>query len=146
MKLIIYNKSCKKKLNIYIKDYIQLSGRYRYYLKEKIIEISIEKKVKVFEGEYLNKKKNGKGKEYYYNGKIKFEREYLNGKRNGKGKEYNDNGTIKFEGEYLNDIKWNGEAEEYGYFNKLLFKGQYLDGKQNGTIYNYYKFEKFTQL
>ena len=35
------------------------------------------------------------------NGKLKFEGEYLNGKRNGKGKEYND-GKLEFEGEYLN--------------------------------------------
>ena len=35
---------------------------------------------KGFEGEYLNGKKNGKGKEYYFNGKLKFQGEYLNGK------------------------------------------------------------------
>ena len=47
--------------------------------------------------------KNGKGKEYYDDGKLKFEGEYLNGKRNGKGKEYDyDYGKIEFEGEYLN--------------------------------------------
>ena len=31
---------------------------------------------------------NGKGKAYY-RGFVEFEGEYLNGKRNGKGKEYN---------------------------------------------------------
>ena len=31
---------------------------------------------------------------------IKFIGEYLNGKRNGKGKEYNENGDLLFEGEY----------------------------------------------
>ena len=35
----------------------------------------------IFEGEYLNGKKNGKGKEYHYTGKVKFEGEYLNGER-----------------------------------------------------------------
>ena len=34
----------------------------------------------------MEKNGNGKGKEYYYNGKLKFEGEYLNGKRNGKRK------------------------------------------------------------
>ena len=34
-----------------------------------------------------------------------FEGEYLNGKRNGKAKEYNRNGKITFEGEYLNGNK-----------------------------------------
>ena len=78
----------------------------------------------IFEGEYLNGQKHGKGKEYYDNGRIKFEGEYLNGKRwngigyntrnnkvyeliNGYGlvKEYYDNGKLKFEGEYLNGEK-----------------------------------------
>jgi len=71
----------------------------------------------MFEGEYLNGKRNGKGKEYYYNRNIIFEVEYLNGKRwngkgynkdgiidfelkngSGKGKEHYKNGVIKFEG------------------------------------------------
>ena len=38
----------------------------------------------IFEGEYLNGMKNGKGKEY--EGKLIFEGEYLNGMRNGQGK------------------------------------------------------------
>ena len=33
----------------------------------------------MFEGEYLNGKRNGKGKEYDFNGKLKFEGEFLNG-------------------------------------------------------------------
>ena len=42
----------------------------------------------VFEGEYINGERKGKGKEYDYNGNLKFEGEYLNKKRNGKGEEY----------------------------------------------------------
>ncbi len=34
-----------------------------------------------YEGEYSNGKRNGKGKEYDYSGKLIFEGEYLNGKR-----------------------------------------------------------------
>ena len=33
----------------------------------------------MFEGNYLFGMRNGKGREYYYNGKLKFEGEYLNG-------------------------------------------------------------------
>ena len=65
----------------------------------------------VFEGEYLNGKRNGKWKEYDYDGKLKFEGEYLNGKRHGKGKEYYYNRLI-FEGEYLNG-KRHGKGKEY---------------------------------
>ena len=49
--------------------------------------------------------KNGKGKEYIIITNILiFEGEYLNGKRNGTGKEYNYDwdGKLKFEGGYLN--------------------------------------------
>ena len=60
--------------------------------KEKNI---INTNILIFEGEYLNGKRNGKGKEYYYfDGKLKFEGEYLNGERNGKGKEYNENNIL----------------------------------------------------
>ena len=41
----------------------------------------------MYEGEYLKGEKNGKGKEYDFDGQLKFEGEYLKGKRNVKGKE-----------------------------------------------------------
>jgi len=44
-----------------------------------------EKNMIRFEGEYLNGKKNGKGKEYW-NGELEFEGEYLNGKKMEKEK------------------------------------------------------------
>jgi len=59
----------------------------------------------IYEGEYKNGKRNGKGKEYYYNDKIKYEGEYLNGKRHGKGKQYYYKGNLEFEGEYLYNYK-----------------------------------------
>ena len=49
-------------------------------------------------------KRNGKGKEYYCGGILKYDGEYLNGKKNGKGKEYN-YGKLEYEGEYLNGKK-----------------------------------------
>jgi len=84
-----------------------------------------------FEGEYLNGKRNGKGKDYNYFGKLEFEGEYLNGERNGKGKEYNDNGKLEFEGEYLNGER-NGKGKKYNYYGELEFEGEYLNGKRNG--------------
>ena len=42
--------------------------------------------------------KNGKGKEYYENNRLKFEGEYLYGKKCGKGKEYSENSEKIFEG------------------------------------------------
>ena len=79
---------------------------------------------------YLNGKKNGKGKEYFSDGKIKFEGEYSKGIKifgkiynydgnmfeidiNGKGKEIYNNEKIKFEGEYFNGKKWKGKMNNY---------------------------------
>ncbi len=52
--------------------------------------------------EFEIKDGNGKGKEYYKNGVLKFEGEYLNGERNGEGKEYYISGELRLEGEFLN--------------------------------------------
>jgi len=72
---------------------------------------------------------NGYVKEYYDEGKLKFEGQYLNGKKTGKGKEYNSyNYKLEFEGEYL-DGKRNGKGKEY--WNDILkFEGEYLNGKK----------------
>ena len=69
---------------------------------------------------------NGIGKEYNDNGELLFEGEYLNGKRNGKGKEYYwDTGKLIFEGEYLNDKKWKGKG--YDKLNNIVY--ELNDGK-----------------
>ena len=64
-KLIKYNKSLQKKINLDITNYKKFSGRYIIY------------------------ETKGKGKEYNrYNSQLLYEGEYLHGERNGKGKEY----------------------------------------------------------
>ena len=65
MKLVKYNKSLQNKLNVTLFNYKELSRRFI---------------------EYEDKRK---GKEYnVYNDKLLYEGEFLNGIRNGKGKEY----------------------------------------------------------
>ena len=61
------------------------------------------KKKLIFEGEYINGEKCGKGKEYDDYGNLIYEGEYLNEKRNDKGKEYK-KGKLIFEGEYLYNL------------------------------------------
>ena len=71
-------------------------------------------------------KKNGYGKEYNQDNKLKYEGEYINGKLwNGKG--FNINGIKVFE-----IINGNGKVKEYDYNGKLLFEGEYLNGEING--------------
>ena len=78
---------------------------------------------KFYSKKYIIFEENGKCKEYYWNGELKFEGEYINGKRNGKGKEYY-NKEIIFEGEYLNNKRWNGKGKEYYLNGELL--GEYI--------------------
>ena len=62
---------------------------------------------KILSEKYIQFDTKRKGKEYNYYDELVFEGEYLNGKRNGKGKEYVYNELV-FEGEYLNGKIWNG--------------------------------------
>ena len=112
----------------------------------------------MFEGEYLNGEKNGKGKEFFYNGNLLFEGNYLHNKRHGKGQEYNKNGELIFEGEYLYNNKYNGKGydedgnkissirygkgyvKKYDYYGNLEFSGEYLNGERNGKGKEYYDY------
>ena len=135
LKLIKYNKSLQVNLNISLINYKYFSGRYIIYESNGIgKEYNNENDILLFEGEYKNGKRNGKGKEYYYGGKLEFEGEYLNGKINGKGKEYDSNGKIKFEGEYLYSYKLSGK---YNINGKLEYEGEFLYNKKwNGKGYD----------
>ena len=155
LKLVRYNKSIQKNLNISIINYKHFSGRYIIYESNGFRkEYYGYNDTLIFEGEHLNGKRNGKGKEYDKFGKVIFEGEYLNGKEwigtgydffgniiyklnnniNGKGKEYYD-GKLIFEGEYLNG-KRHGKGKEYDKYGKLIFEGKYLKGKKwNGKIF-----------
>ena len=144
LNVIIYNKQLQQNLNINIENYKETSRRYKRILdkigngRERVKEYDIKKSSMIFEGEYLNGKRNGEGTEYYagrgYD--IKFKGEYLNGKRHGKGKKYFLDQILKYEGEYSNGKK-NGKGKKY-YKNGILhFEGEYLNGKKwNGKGYD----------
>ena len=85
----------------YLNDKIW-NGKGKEFIVKKLKYYNDEYRTLIYEGEYLNGKRNGKGKEYYNNGILKFEGEYLNGKWKGKGNEYNEKRELKFEGEYIN--------------------------------------------
>ena len=56
----------------------------------------------MYEGEFSNEQKNGKGKEYDDNGRLIYEGEFLNDVRHRRGKEYFNDGKLKYEGEFSN--------------------------------------------
>ena len=143
LKLLSYNKSLQRKLNIDIIDYKRLSERYIIFGNNgKGKEYNGLKGNLIFEGEYLKGKRNGKGIEYNNEGGITFEGEYLSGKRSGFGIEYQINygdNLIIYEGGYLNG-KRNGKGKEYDEEGRLVFYGIFLNGERwKGKIKEYYK-------
>ena len=158
LSIIKNNKKLQNLLDVDIQIYKKLCNKLILLdIDGRVQELSINGKI-IFEGKYLNMKRNGKGEEYEKNelGSIlKFKGNYLNGKRNGKGEEYYNNGKLKFEGKYLNDKEWDGKCYDYngleiyeiingeGYIlkydeDKLIFEGVYLNGEKNGLGKEYY--------
>ena len=123
LEMIIYNKKVQNKLGIDVEYYKKISGKY--LIREnnengKVYELDTNKLI--FEGEYKDGKKNGKGKEFYEDEHLKFEGEYLNGKKiEGKGYDYNGNLVLKLEK--------NGKGKEYYKDKKKKFEGEYINGK-----------------
>ena len=149
--IIKYNKNLQRKMNISLQYYKTISGKYVIYGENgKGKEYNKYCKL-IFEGEYLNGKRIGKGKEYYlgnlifegeylygkrngegkeyYGGRLIYEGKYANGKRNGKGKEYKD-GRLIFEGEFLNGKMWNGFIKIYDFFYYLISEEEVINGKK----------------
>ena len=150
LEIIKYNKKFQSKLEIDIEYFKLISGRYiKNDNNGTCKEYSLDEDQLVFEGEYSNGKRNGKGKEYGKYNDIIFEGEYLNGKKfkgvgyyknkkmfeldKGEGKEYYNNGQIKFEGEYLNNKRFNGKL--YDINGNIEFEIKY--GKGFGKDYYY---------
>ena len=107
LNISVYNKNIQRKLGINLVDFRRFSGRYK-----------VE--------EY------GETKEYNsFNNKLLFEGKYLNGKRNGKGIEYNEKRKKIFEGEYINGKRWKGIEIEYDEdTDKIIFEYEYINGKK----------------
>ena len=157
LKFALYNKQLQNAIGINIINYSIFSGRYRI-INEKGDgdEYDIFNDEIIFQGKYLNGKRNGKGKEYKVSGELVFEGEYLNGKRNGLGIEYHKNGKMKFNGEYKDGKKWNGKVynysedlicefkegkgmiDEYNDRGSLKSRCSYVNGEKNGIGTEYY--------
>ena len=144
-----------KNTKAYIKKYFNnYSGILEFESEYILDEINYRNGDWIFDFDKRNK--NGKGKKYYNNGKIKFDGEFFKGKKwkgngydlnnnivydleDGKGyvKKYYDNGKLKFEGQYLNGEK-NGKGKEYHKNGKLEFVGDYCDGEKKGKGKEFY--------
>ena len=161
LKLLKHTKKYQKIIGIKIINYRIYSGKYTIFKTNNKItrEYNEINNKLIFEGEYLNGERNGKGREYDLD-ILAFQGEYINGQKNGRGIEFYDDGTIKFEGYYLNGKRWNGNIydkisytvsqikegkgniKEYDNDNNLIFEGEYFDGLRNGKGKEYNKNRK----
>ena len=74
LEIIHYNKRIQNNLDINLNNYRNFTGKYLIY--ESIVkEFSQYDNELIYEGEYLNGKRNGKGKEYDYDGNLIYEGE-----------------------------------------------------------------------
>ena len=128
LQVINYNKQLQAKLGISLINYKIFSGKYLVYetkTKGKIYNSYTDKLI--FEGEFLNGKKNGKGREYFGDGRVKCEGEYIKGEKNGKRKEYSLYGDLKFDKDYMNRKIWNmKEYDTEGNIINVIKKGKGL--------------------
>ena len=107
LKILKYNKSFQKTINISINNYKHFKGKYIIYESDEYgKEYNGYDDKLLFEGEYYNGERNGYGKEYDYYGELIYEGEYLNGKR--KNFCDSDNYIIK-----KINISGNGKGQEY---------------------------------
>ena len=104
-----------------------------------------------YSGEYLNNKKNGKGRlifsdKSFYEGNFKndefegfgifrtkkyvYEGQFSGGKKNGKGKLTNLIKNYEYEGEFKNDVKDGYGTEKY--FDGSIYKGQFKNDLKEG--------------
>ena len=113
LNLIRHNKKIQKRLGIDIQDYKLFNGiEVTMGENGKVIEYDNYNDIIIFEGEFKEGKRNGKGKEYNSDGKMIYEGEFLYGKRHGIGKEYDGDGLLIYDGEYAFG-KWHGKGKEY---------------------------------
>ena len=149
LKIIKYNKSLQNKIGINLLNY--------EFFSNKVIIYERNGRGKKKGKDETNGRGKKKGKEYYINSnQILYEGEFLNGERNGKGKEYNWCRDLIFKGEYFKGKRWNGKGyniykkiiyklkdgkgyvRNYDYDNNLIYEGEYLNGEKNGKGKEYY--------
>ena len=141
LELVSYNKNLQNIIDINLINYKMLGDKYKIVETNGRIKEFFRCNDKIaYEGEYLNGKRNGKGKEYNKKGQLIYEGEYSNGKRHGKGKEYWNtyDFILIFEGKFSNGHKWDGKE----YFKYIDGKEEIISEMKNGQgfIKKYYEY------
>ena len=136
LQLFMYNKKYQNIFNYNLDYYKKFTGKETVMESGEIVKCyCIHSRRLLFKGMYLRGKRIKYGREYYYDGELKYEGYYLDGEKSGKGKEYICN-YLRYSGEYKNDKK-NGKGQEYNSKGAIIFQGVFFNGKKwNGFGYN----------
>ena len=105
------------------------TGIAKYYSKD---ESSI------FEFPYKNGKKEGRGKEYYLNGKFKSDAFFIDGLLQGKSIGYYENGNLEYEENYKDD-ELDGSIKNYYENGQLKTELNYKNGQLDGLARAYHE-------
>ncbi len=106
--------------------------------KKQTIHWDQQKKLKKYEGEMKDGKRNGKGILYSPNGKKEYHGEWKDDKRNGRGIEYLENGNKFYDGMWKND-KREGKGISYklSLFENKAYDGEWKNAMKNGKGISY---------
>ncbi len=105
------------------------TGIAKYYSKDES---------SVFEFPYKNGKKEGRGKEYYLNGKFKSDAFFIDGLLQGKSIGYYENGNLEYEENYK-DGKLDGLVKNYYENGQLKAELNYKNGQLDGLARAYHE-------
>lgn len=108
-------------------------GGWPYLLDE-----ILENKIKLYEGEILDGKRNGYGVGFRENGTIEYEGNWKDDHWHGFGIVYNEQGFKVFEGNFVRGLK-HGRGKEYYDTGELFCEAEYIDNIKIGKIREYYK-------
>ena len=101
--------------------------------KKNEVKHCIKEKIK-YEGEFMNDKFEGNGKEYFEDGGY-YIGEFKNDFKNGKGIEYDKDGNIIYDGDYINN-KQEGKGKYY-YKNGEYYIGEFRNSMMSGKGIDY---------
>lgn len=78
-----------------------------------------------------NDRYHGKGRAFYYSGKIAYEGEYRENKFNGIGMMYYTDGSLAFQGEFLNNMK-HGIGRVFAPDGSVMYEGEFYNDARHG--------------
>lgn len=105
-------------------------GTGKLYSKYKLI---------LYDGEWVNDKKEGRGKEYYLEGSaIKYDGEWKAGMYNGYGELFYSNGAVKYKGKW-NMGKYDIEGTLYYENGNIMYEGGWKNGAKDGEGKEYFE-------